>query len=179
MPSQLPRFEAEQGLEGASNTPDLWSFKVGQLWLLCWPSWPASCLHPMCDSIHHDAPCPIHQRQTDADRQVFLQLFSSLSRKWALDNEGMSEICPFPAFWQLWEEREDHLTRRWGGQKSFWTEKQKRWNVKPGAHRSEANFPWNPMRPVLLHQEQGAERSRSLKTFKRKLAFCFLSCTAD
>jgi len=44
--------------------------------------------------------------------------------------------------------------------------------------RSEANFPGNPMRPVL-HQEREAERARSLKIFARKLAFCLHSCTAN
>lgn len=149
MPEQPPCFEAKQDLEGDSRTPDLCSFKAEQQWLLCYPPWPAQQLHLRHDITHHKALCPIHHSVLNWCRQTSVSAAFLLfePEREAVGKEGMSEICPFPALWQLWEEEDDHIARRVGGQQSLWTEEQQRWSVKPCAHWGQRQIsqeiPWS------------------------------------
>lgn len=173
MPDQPPCFEAEQGLGSVSRTLDLWSSKAGRQWLVLWPPGLSHTFIPclMPPTTRHSVP-------SATQCQVFLQLFFSLTRKGGCEQwVHVRNTCPFPALWQLGEEQ-DHLARRGGGQKSLWTEEQKRWNVKPCAHCGQKQIsqeiPWGQS-----CTKSGRQRAGSLKVFTRKLAFCFLSCTAN
>lgn len=154
----------EVSLANASPAPLLWGWAragrrhqdsrpmVLQSWaavappLMPPPVCPTPSSHAWC---HPPQGAPSHPPLSVKLMQIN-KCFCSFSSLWpergAVGNEGMSEICPFPALWQLWEEQEDHLARRWGGQKALWTEEQKRWNVKPCAHWGQRHIsqeiPW-------------------------------------
>lgn len=101
----------EVSLVNAIPAPLLWGWARAGRWQqdsrpMVFQSWaavapllpprPASCLHPMHDATHHEAPCPIRQCQTDADRLVFLQLFFSLPRKGGSGQWGHARNMSLP-----------------------------------------------------------------------------------
>lgn len=132
----------------------------------------------MSPTTKHSVPSTT-QCRTDADRQVFLQLFFSLTRKGSCVQIGhirnMSLPCLVTA---VRGRRRPHCKERLKTKilVTRGATEVKRETLRP--LRSEASFPGNPIKPVLLHQEQEAERARSLKAFTREpgFQFSFLYC---
>lgn len=145
-----------------------------------WPlaPWPALHLHPVWDATHHKAPCPTLHWVSDGCRQ-FLQLCFSLARTGSCGPWGHFRNMSFPCL--LTVVGGIRTSQKQIGKTKFpiWIEEQKRWNMKACTTEVRDKFPWESMRPVFLQQDWKVERDRSLNMFKKKLAFCFLSCTAN